>query len=92
MLTDKRAMSGTHMLIIDPHPALGLHSQCWTRYGCFNLQVKKLLRIRGEILVRGWLSPSDSCGLAGSCAAGRAIWWTWRTWRSARELEFAGHA
>ena len=72
-----------HMLIIDPHPALALHSAPFTRYGCFNVQVQKLLRLRGTILAGGWLSLLDSVGVAGSCAAGRVIWWCWKDWPSA---------
>ena len=83
-----RATTETHMLIIDPHPALGRHAAPFTRYGCFNLQVKKLLRLRAAALYSGWLSLRDSVGVAGSCASGRVIWWCWKDSSSADCFDF----
>ena len=72
-----------HMRIIDPHPALGRHEAPFARFGFLNLQVQKILRIRSVILYNGWVSFRDAAGIAGSCAAGRVVWWCWKDSRSA---------
>ena len=39
-------------------------------------QIKQLLRLRIEILQRGWLTPVDSNQLAVTSRLGRQVWWT----------------
>ena len=46
----------------------------------------QLLRLRVEILQRGWLTPVDSNQLAVTCRMGRQVWWAWVRWNAARRL------
>ena len=50
------------------------------------MQIKQLLRLRIEILQRGWLTPVDSNQLAVTCRLGRQVWWTWVRWFAIRRL------
>ena len=49
-------------------------------------QLMQLLRLRVEILQRGWLTPVDSNQLAVTCRMGRQVWWAWVRWNAARKL------